>query len=213
MPIPFHHPASIVIAGPSRSGKTTFLRKMLEQRMIQPFPLRIVIVYGEWQKEYDLMKTKIPEIEFAKGPMNEDLYESFNSEKPNMLILDDQMTEAGNSNTLEKYFVKGSHHRNLTIVFIVQNIFGKGKAMRTSTLNTNYLVLYKTPRDRNQVAILGRQMYPAKWKAFLEAFEHATQNPYTYLVVDLLPDTPEEYRLRGNIFADSEQLPTDAYII
>ena len=85
--------------------------------------------------------------------------------------------------------------------------------MRTSTLNTNYLVLYKTPRDRNQVAILGRQMYPAKWKAFLEAFEHATQNPYTYLVVDLLPDTPEEYRLRGNIFADSEQLPTDAYII
>ena len=213
MPIPFHHPAAIVIAGPSRSGKTTFLRNVLEQRMIHPFPVRIVLVFGEWQREYDLMRSKIAEIEFVKGPMSDDLYESFDADKANMLILDDQMTEAGNSNNLEEYFVQGSHHRNLTIVFIVQNIFGKGKAMRTSTLNANYLVLYKTPRDRNQVAILGRQMYPAKWKAFLEAFEHATQKPYTYLVVDLLPDTPEEYRLRGNIFADSQESPTDTYII
>ena len=145
--------------------------------------------------------------------MSEELYETFDPETTNMLILDDQMTEAGNSTSLEKYFVQGSHHRNLTIVFIVQNIFGKGKAIRTSTLNANYLVLYKTPRDRNQVAILGRQMYPAKWKAFLEAFEHATQNPYTYLVVDLLPNTPEEYRLRGNMFADAHNSPTDVYII
>lgn len=213
MPLPFIHPASIVIAGPSRSGKTRFLTRLLEQRMIHPFPTRILIVYGEWQVEYERMKQICPFIEFTKGPMSEELYESFVPEKTNMLVLDDQMTEAGNMGQLEKYFVQGSHHRNLSIVFIVQNIFAKGKAMRTSTLNANYLVLYKTPRDRGQIAILGRQMYPDKWRSFLAAFENATARPYTYLVTDLLPSTPDEFRLRSNIFKDSEQSPTDVYII
>lgn len=216
MPVPFHHPASIIIAGPSRSGKTTFLRKLFENKMISPFPERIVIVYGEWQSEYDRIRLIQANIEFVKGPMAEDLYESFDNKERNMLVLDDQMTEAGKSNQLEKYFVQGSHHRNLTVIFIIQNIFEKGKAMRTSTLNANYLVLYKSPRDRGQVAILGRQMYPSKWKSFLAAFEKATENPYSYLIVDLLPSTPENFRLRANMFGGGDgpsDIPTDVYII
>ena len=213
MSIPFQHPASIIIAGPSRSGKTAFLRRLLEEKTIYPFPSRIVIVYGEWQGEYDRLQESVKDIEFSKGPMSIELYESFNPKQTNMLVLDDQMTEAGKTVQLEKYFVQGSHHRNLSVVFIVQNIFEKGKAMRTTNLNANYLVLYKTPRDRGQIAILGRQMYPTKWKSFLAAFERATQNPYTYLVIDLLPDTPEEYRLRSNIFKSDEEPATDIYIL
>ena len=213
MCMPFQHPASIVIAGPSRSGKTSFLRRVLVEKIIFPRPERIVIVYGEWQQEYDHIKNVISSVEFIKGPMSDYLYDSFNVNQRNMLASDYQMTEAGKSIQLEKYFVQASHHRNLTIVFIVQNIFEKGKAMRTATLNANYLVLYKTPRDRGQVAILGRQMYPAKWKSFLAAFEKATFKPYSYLVVDLLPNTPEEYRLRGNMFKDDEDFPTDVYLI
>jgi hypothetical protein len=213
MPVPLIHPSSLVIAGPSRSGKTTFLRKLFEQRMIYPFPVKIVLVFGEWQKEYDRMRTMLPIIEFVKGPMSEELYDQFDPAIENMLVLDDQMTDAGNTNQLEKYFVQGSHHKNLTVVFIVQNIFNKGKAMRSSTLNTNYLTLYKSPRDRAQIGCLGRQMYPDKWRAFLAAFQHATEDPYTYMLVDLLPDTPDEYRLRGNIFNEDGYTFTDVYII
>jgi hypothetical protein len=42
-------------------------------------------------------------------------------------------------------------------------------------LNTHYLVLFKNPRDANQVATLARQMYPSKSKFVLEAFEDATK--------------------------------------
>ena len=152
-------------------------------------------------------------MEFMKGPMNDELYETFSPNQINMLILDDQMAEAGSNSNLEKYFVQGSHHRNLTIVFIVQNIIEKRKAMRTSSLNANYLVLYKTPRDKGQMAILGRQMYPSKWKSLLAAFERATENPYSYMVIDLLPDTPEPFRLRGNIFKNDDDPATDVYVI
>ena len=59
-------------------------------------------------------------------------------------------------------------------------------------------------------------MFPSKWKKFLGALEDATKEPYTYLNVDLKADTPEEFRLRGNIFPVCEKddaIGTNVYII
>lgn len=211
--IPLSHPSSIIIAGPSRSGKTRFLVNTLKERMIQPFPTRIVIVYSEWQPDYDKLKNLFPNIEFVKGPMTDELYESFDPQVVNLLVLDDQMTDVGKTSLLEKYFVQGSHHRNLTIVLILQNIFEKGKAMRTTSLNASYLVVYKNPRDKGQIGILGRQMFPTHWRQFVEAFEAATCQPYSYMLIDLLPNTPEEFRLRGKILPSEDNLGTDTYVI
>ena len=72
-------------------------------------------------------------------------------------------------------------------------------------LNTHYLVLFKNPRDANQVATLARQMYPGKSKFVLEAFEDATKEPYGYLLIDLKPETDERYRIRTNVFPDDER--------
>jgi hypothetical protein len=69
-------------------------------------------------------------------------------------------------------------------------------------LNTDYLVLFKNPRDANQVATLARQMYPKKSKFVLEAFEDATKQPYGYLFVDLKPETDERYRIQTSVFPD-----------
>ena len=215
MHIPLVQPSSILIAGPSGSGKTVFVRKLILERMIHPFPTRIVFIFSEWQKEYDIMKKMHPTIEFIKGPMPENLYEQFSPMQTNLLVLDDQMIDGSKSTQLEKYFVQGSHHKNLTIIFIVQNIFEKGKVMRTSNLNSHYIVIYKNPRDKGQMAILGRQMFPTKWREFLEAARDATLQPYSYLLIDLRPETPEEYRLRTHIFPSesADALPTDVYII
>jgi hypothetical protein len=72
-------------------------------------------------------------------------------------------------------------------------------------LNTHYLVIFKNPRDANQVATLARQMYPGRSKFVLEAFEDATKRPYGYLLIDLKPDTDEKYRIRTNVFPDDER--------
>ena len=174
MSIPFLHPASIMITGPSGSGKTVFIRRLITENMIYPNPERIVIVYGEWQKIYDELLKVVPTLEFIKGPSPPSLYESFDVKENNLLVLDDQMTEWENTLQIEKYFVQGSHHRNLTVVFIVQNLFGKNKALRTSSLNSNYLILYKNPRDKQQMGILGRQMYPHAWKNLLASIRNST---------------------------------------
>ncbi len=72
-------------------------------------------------------------------------------------------------------------------------------------LNTHYIVLFKNPRDVGQVATLARQMYPGKSKFVVEAFRDATDKPYGYLLIDLKPETDENYRLRTNIFPDDDR--------
>ena len=213
MPIPLHHPSTILIAGPTGSGKTVFVKRLICENMLLPPPTRIVIVYGERQKIYDDLAKQIPSIEFIKGPTPPDLYESFISDENNLLVLDDQMTEGANTDQIERFFVQGSHHRNLTVVFIVQNIFGKNKALRTSSLNSNYMILYKNPRDKQQMATLGRQIYPHAWKNLIAAISDATAEPYSYVLLDMRPDTPEEYRIRANIFPSEADLGTTVYIM
>ena len=68
------------------------------------------------------------------------------------------------------------------------------------SLNTQYLVLFKSPRDKQQISILARQMYPNRSHYFIEQYEKATQRPHGYLFVDLKQSTSEEDRLKSNIF-------------
>jgi len=47
-------------------------------------------------------------------------------------------------------------------------------------------------------------MYPGKTKFLTEAFKDATAEPFTYLLLDLKPDTNEKMRVRANIFPGEE---------
>ena len=98
------------------------------------------------------------------------------------------------------------------MIYILQILFEKGRGRRTRSVNSNYLVLYKNPRDTLQVATLGREMYPSKWRWFVAALEKASEAPRSYLLIDLTQDTPEEYRFPGNIFPSDEATSSDLYI-
>jgi len=77
--------------------------------------------------------------------------------------------------------------------------------MRTISLNSHYMILFKNPRDAGQFSILARQMYPSSWKFAEEAYRDATERPLGYLFVDLKPQQDGRYRLRTNVFPDEEQ--------
>lgn len=199
--VPIRHPAPILVAGPTGSGKTQFLTRALLTNLIQPAPQRIIWVFGEWQPAYDEVKSKYPEVEFVKN-FDDNLYDTLSPDKRNLLILDDQMSNEAvrDSNDLTKYFTNGSHHRNSTVVYVVQNIFDKGKAMRTLSLNSHYLVLFKNARDKSQIRALAAQMYPQNAKFLVQSFEDATREPFEHMLLDLKPDTPEALRVRARTF-------------
>ena len=53
-----------------------------------------------------------------------------NPGKWNLIIFDDLMTEAKCYQRIADLFTKGSHHRNISIVYLTQNVFPQGKECR-----------------------------------------------------------------------------------
>ena len=74
-------------------------------------------------------------------------------------------------------FTRDSHHRNLRVIYIVQNLLHQGKGNRSMSLNSHYLVLFKNPQDKLQILTLARQMYPGQTDFFLNQYEEAVKRP------------------------------------
>ena len=85
---------------------------------------RIVWCYSQWQPAYTEMLVAMPHIEFIKGiptALEQDSY--FDVNKQNLIVFDDQMIDASKDKRIVNLFTRGSHHRNLSVIYIVQNLF------------------------------------------------------------------------------------------
>ena len=203
----FEHPFICMVAGMTGSGKTVWVQSLLTQayRMINLPPGKIVWCYSQWQPAYMEMLVTIPNIEFVKGiptALEQDAYFSLN--KRNLIVFDDQMIDAGKDQRIVNLFTRGSHHHNLTVIYIVQNVFHQGKGSHSISLNSHYLVLFKNPRDKLQVLTLAKQMYPGRTDFFLKQYEEAARRPYGYLLIDLKTTTQDDCRLRTNVLPEEE---------
>ena len=119
--------------------------------------------------------------------------------KKTLLNIDDQMAEAGDSTTLSNLFTKGAHHKNLTVLYPVQNVYNKSKSQTTVSLNTHYNVVFRNERDASQFWSLEYQMHPGDARWLLDAFNDASKEPFGYLVLDHHPTSKREMRVLTNI--------------
>ena len=115
------------------------------------------------------------------------------------MVLDDLMMDAANSDEVVHLMCVGSHHHNITVIHILQNLFQKGKSMRTASINCHYFILMANKRDTMQINTLGRQVFPGQLKFFIRSYELATQKNVSYLLLDLCPRSEKYYQLRTNI--------------
>jgi hypothetical protein len=197
-------------AGPTSSGKTVLVRRILKHHKsiiylkgVSIEKLKVLWAYGQWQSLYD---EEIPNVEmrYVEGLPSE---EEILSDKPNIIIIDDLMSELGNDKKLTNLFTKGSHHNDISVIFISQNIFHQGSEMRTISLNCHYMLLMKNPRDKAQIMALAAQIYPNKSKFLIEAFNDATKNQFGYIKIDMKQDTPDNLRVQTRI--TPEEVPSD----
>lgn len=199
----FEHPTTIIVSGPTRSGKTCFVIDLLKHGMLQPFPTRIIWFYKEKQPLYGEVLKFLPQTEFVQNIVTEKL-ETFQSSERNLLIIDDLMNSASESKKVSEIFTQESHHRNLTVILIVQNLFHQGREMRNISLNAHYFVLYKNPRDKLQIRFLAQQIFPENPKFLVNAFKHATEKPHSYIILDLHPETEEKFRVLANVIPGNQ---------
>jgi len=199
----FFHPSTTIIGGMTHSGKTVFVKLLLRnwENLIRVNikTLKVLWCYGV-SESVNVENIKNVSIEYYRGIPKIDEIKKMS---PHLIILDDLMDDI--SIDVKNLFTRESHHLKISVIFIVQNIFNQNKHMRTISLNSHYIILMKGLRNTQQVGHLGKQIFPNKSKELINAFRDATKNPYGYLVIDLHPQSKDEYRLKTRIF--KEEVP------
>ena len=137
---------------------------------------------------------------------SDDIYDSLEPSDRNLLILDDKMSEESNTKSLANLFTKGSHHRNVTILYLIQNMFDQVRSSRTVSLNSHYTVVFRNLRDQSQFRTMSRQILPKNSEWLIDAYADATVRPFGYHVIDNSPQCDPIFRFRTNIFRG--ELPT-----
>ena len=127
MSTPFETPTTMMLAGPTQSGKSFWVNKLIihKESMFKTCPIRIVYCYGAWQKMFLTMK----DVRFHKGLPTEDDLDKWSGEHM-LLILDDVMQEACSPKNIfrvksrRKKFLQLVHSANLQMcIHLIQLVY------------------------------------------------------------------------------------------
>lgn len=199
MDLRWKHPFTAIVAGPTSCGKSFFVAQLLNSlsSMSDVKFNSVIWCYSVWQPLYSDVKLKL-DVTFNKGMLDiEDGEALAGFRPPRLIIVDDLMRESDQK--LADMFTKDSHHRSVSVIYITQNLFHKGRWNRDISLNTHYIVAFKNPRDRAQFSHLSRQVCPQNTRFLEEAYQEATKRPHGYLLLDLKQSTDDSLRYRTNI--------------
>jgi len=126
----FKHPFTSIISGPTRSGKSTFLIRSLQNLKSlcteQDFNGGIFWCYGK--------RNAVPDWELSELNntirVHKAVPENFENKngKACLIILDD-LLDVAYSKEASNLFTKGSHHRNISVTLINQNLFLPSKLL------------------------------------------------------------------------------------
>ena len=83
-------------------------------------------------------------------------------------------------------FTKDSHHRNITVLYLTQDLFPPGKFSKTINRNSHYIVAFKNPRDQTGIRTILLRAFPDRWRQVLRLFKRVTSRPFEYLMLDVL---------------------------
>lgn len=203
MTVQLETPFTMIVAGPSSSGKTSWTCHLLNNlnEMLDKPVQHIVYCYSEESSIRSVQKclneNALKKIKFVQGVPEE--FEN-NNNQGMLVIIDDLMLESY-SKRVCSLFIKDSHHSNMSVILISQNIFYSSKHSRNISLNAKYLCIFKSPRDGSQFRFLAQQIYPENAACLYNVYKSITEEqPFSYLFIDLTQKAHRLLRFRTNIF-------------
>lgn len=196
--IQFLAPFTLNLAGPSRSGKSTFIINLINNldTLVGGRTIKQVLwCFNNENSIPDVLKSN-PIVKFHKN-IPSDLSKIL----PGTLLIFDDLMMSSFSKEITEIFTILSHHNNISIILVLHNLFHQSKFSRNITLNTQYIVYFRNPRDLSSISHLTRQLLPSNSKNLQNLFNEVVSKPFSYIIIDLVQDTPEIFKYRTDIFS------------
>ena len=187
----------LFINGPSRSGKTFFLKDFIQNMDIfcKSPPKIITLVYKVFQPIY--LDLNVDYLRMDCDNLKEKLLELAHGES--MLVIFDDLINSSSLPTIANLFVVDGRHSNLSMIFLSQKLFIKNDYFRQISQNSDYYMLFKNPRNSQEIQTLSHQMTPGK-KHLITYYKEATKNPFSYLFINLTQECKERVKYLSHLF-------------
>jgi hypothetical protein len=189
MPIKFQASRNTIVHGASGAGKTEFILEVIRQRLVHPWPANVYYMFGveqDFMREWNNVESQ--PIKFIKGLD----FSQMDTSQPSLLCIDDLILSGKNKEVAE-IFVLGSHHKQISVFYLTQNLFPKCPLFRLMSSNSHYLLSFHSQRNTRQVHTLARQIYTGKnVDRIMNAYLKASQRPRGFILLTFAPDLPEE---------------------
>ena len=83
--------------------------------------------------------------------------------------------------------VVAGRHRNIHLITSKHNLFQQSKHSKTIEIHVTQMILFRSRRDLEQIAVPGRRM--GDRQLLMKAYKKATREPFGHLLIDLDPHT------------------------
>jgi len=161
----------------------------------------IIYVYTDHQNIFYELQEQVPDIKFTTDVLE---VESLINDAT-LIIVDDKMdsiSKGKDKDLMTNFFIKGCHHRNCSVVLLIQNNFEPG--LCTISINSLYRVFFDQPADVSSIVNIAKQMFPGQSKYLLNAYEKATSKKYGYLFFALHPASNKQFKVRSSLYPTAD---------
>lgn len=196
-------PFGMVIAGPTRSGKSSFVYNILlnMNRILSHTIDYIVYFYGERSRIVEAIENTFGDRVHTVHGLPTDLNSYIKTDEGRgLMIFDDLMVSAVSNEQLVNLTTTKCQHNNVSWMLILQNLFFGGTERITMLRSAHYLCLFKSPLDKTIAHSMASRIMPDDRKTFMAIYERVTEQGNGYLFVDGSQHTPKAARLRSRIF-------------
>jgi GTPase SAR1 family protein len=189
------HPFRLLVVGPSGGGKTNIIMNLvleyLEFDKLYLFAkdlqeekyITLIALFQSLEKKYqDENETDETLIEYYDDPTKVSI-DSFNPNKQNLVIFDDQITESKeNQQKINDLFVRGRKTPNCSIVYLTQSFFHTPPLLKKQC---NYIILMNVNSQRELQEISKTYATDIDYKVFKSLYSECTKEQWGFMVLDM----------------------------
>ena len=207
----FKCPARIVVAGPSESGKTMMITEILKhldtmfdckfESVTVSIPENCAILMSEFLSK---VREILPDVHIVQGLPK--LTDFIGDDRPKLLVIEDQQMQLESSKQYTEAFHRWSHHSSLSLIYSVQNIFGRQSFSRLQTTNVKYCILLDNPSDQLSLSHISSRIFPSNPGLLRQAMDFVQDRSdikFKYIMLDFTRDRfRRQYICKTFIFPD-----------
>lgn len=142
----FAQPTQLLISGPTKSGKTSLVTKILQNRevMFEPVAAKVYWFYTMLNSITPVQEA-LSDVEFIEGIPDYDFISTkIVDNTPKILVMDDMqdvISTAKGATDMTKIFTRLSHHSDVSLIFLVQDMYYNPKMRRITNQCENLIVM------------------------------------------------------------------------